>query len=549
MTPAPVAPAKSFFRRPLVAIPLLLLVTTLLGGTLGPKLFAVSDAASPGFKEYADLLATTRAWYADDLPSDKIVYASIQGMLATLDPHTAFLEPEEYGAMQEKQRGSFYGLGIIISKRNGKITVMTPLEGSPAERLGIRAGDIIDRVEGQPIDDLPVDAVVKKLKGPKGTKVKITIVRPGLPEPLQMTVTRAEIPTNSIAYSFMLEPGVGYIRLKDFTHTSSSELNEAWSKLEKQGMKKLVFDVRGNPGGLLDQAIAVSDFFLKKGERVVLTRGRNASSEQVFTAPGKAQRPRIPVVVLVNKGSASASEIVAGALQDHDRALIVGQTSWGKGLVQSVYTLTDGAGLALTTAKYYTPSGRCIQRDYHDVLEYLTPDEVDEEGEEPSRETQHRDMFRTDSGRNVFGGGGITPDVVVKAPPLSRFAATLYARGVFFEFAVDYRAHVAQVPKTFQVTPEVREEFFKFVDTRPTPFDTKARDAYAAEKDPSVIDRAIREELMNAVWGRETGYRVSLEGDVQLKKALTVFPEAEHLANWQTLKPSQLAAVGKTETR
>jgi len=205
--------------------------------------------------------------------------------------------------------------------------------------------------------------------------------------------------------------------------------------------------------------------------------------------------------------------------------------------------------LRLTTAKYYTPSGRCIQRDYHDVLEYLTPDEVDEEGEEPSRDTPHRDMFRTDSGRNVYGGGGITPDVVVKAPPLSRFAATLYARGVFFEFAVDYRAHVAQVPKTFQVTPEVREEFFKFVDTRPTPFDTKARDAYAAEKDPSVIDRAIREELMNAVWGRETGYRVSLEGDVQLKKALTVFPEAEHLANWQTTKPSQLAAVGKTETR
>ncbi len=512
----------------LLAAPLVLAATTLLGGTLGPRLLAVSDATNPMMKEYSDLLATAKAWYADDLGSEKLVYASISGMLDTLDPHSNFLEPEEYGAMQEKQRGSFYGLGIIISKRNGRVTVITPVEGSPAHRLGIRAGDIIDLVEGQPIDDLPIDAVVRKLKGPKGTKVAITIVRPGLGEPLQMTVTRAEIPTNSVSFAFMVEPEVGYIRLKDFTHTSAPEVAEAWTKLEKQGMKRLVFDLRANPGGLLDQAIAVSDFFLRKGEKVVITRGRQASSEQVFTAPGRNTRARIPVVVLVNKGSASAAEIVAGAIQDQDRGIVAGTTSWGKGLVQSVYTLSDAAGLALTTAKYYTPSGRCIQRDYKEYIEYVTP--ADEEEADLAAESGEGEVFRTASGRVVRGGGGITPDVVVKADRLSRWLATLYARGVFFEWAVQYRAKNPEVPRDFAVTDAVREDFFAFLDGRPNAPAPPARTAYGEEKDKAALDRALAEELVGAVHGPEAGYRVTIGGDVQLKKALTLFPEAGKLA-------------------
>jgi carboxyl-terminal processing protease len=352
-----------------------------------------------------------------------------------------------------------------------------------------------------------------------------------------MTVTRAEIPTNSVSFAFMVEPGVGYRRLKDFTHTSAPEIAENWDKLEKQGMKKLLLDLRGNPGGLLDQAIAVSDFFLSKNEKVVATRGRGGAQEQSFSAPGKNTHARIPVVVLVNKGSASASEIVAGSLQDHDRAVIVGQTTWGKGLVQSVYNLSDGAGLALTSAKYYTPSGRCIQRDYKDVLEYLSPE--DEEGGDaeetgPSRDalsSQKKESFRTDAGRTVYGGGGITPDVFVKAPTLSRFATTLYARGLFFEFAVDYRAKHPAIPRDFQVGDSVREEFFKFVDAKQNlPFDKGAKVMYAEEKDPLVVDRAIREELLTAAYGREAGYRAGLETDVQVRKALTLFPEAERLA-------------------
>ena len=540
----PVNLNRQMKRRLLLAV-VTLAGTTLFGGLFGPQLFALSDASNPALKEYADLLATTKAWYADDLPSDKLVYASVHGMLGSLDPHTNFLEPEEYGAMQEKQRGSFFGLGIIISKRNGKVTVITPIEGSPADRLGIRAGDIIDRVEGESIDDLAVDAVVKRLKGPKGTKVRITIVRPGLGEPLEMTVTRAEIPTNSVAFAFLLDDETAYVRLKDFTQTTVPEMLETWSKLEKQGMKRLVLDLRGNPGGLLDQAIGLSDVFLRKGEKVVFTRGRNASSEQIFNAPGRNTRPRIPVVVLINKGSASAAEIVAGALQDHDRGLIVGQTSWGKGLVQSVYTLTDGAGLALTTAKYYTPAGRCIQRDYREVIEYLIPGEEDLDSDEPETAPDRRTVFRTDSGRTVYGGGGITPDVTVKVEPLSRFAAGLFARGVLFEFAVDFRTRHASVPRNFQVSDEVRSDFFKFVDSRPNPFEKPAKELYAAEKDPGLVDRAIREELMNTVYGRESGYRVQLEGDRQLKEALGLFPEAAKLAGITGTNASQDGKLAK----
>ena len=239
------------------------------------------------------------------------------------------------------------------------------MEGTPAFKQGIRAGDIITHVEDEELkEDVSTDDVVRKLRGPKGTPVTITIRRPGLDEPIRMTITRAEIPTLSVPYAFMIGPETGYIFLRDFTHTSSRELMAAIDKLEKQGMKRLLLDLRGNPGGVLDQAVDVADVFLPKGSKVVYTRGRTPSSAQDFFAPGDGPHFDKPLVVLVNRGSASASEIVAGAIQDHDRGLIVGQRTWGKGLVQSVYTLPYGAGLALTTARYYTPSGRWIQRDY-----------------------------------------------------------------------------------------------------------------------------------------------------------------------------------------
>src|SRR5438067_8288962 len=297
---------------------------TLFGGFYGNRLFGspVQSDVQKRLKEYTDLLAAVTANAPEDVGSDKFVYSSIDGMLRTLDPHTSFLEPKEYADMQDRQKGSFYGLGILVTKRNDQVTVITPLEGTTAARLGIRAGDVISEVEGVATDELSLDEVVKRLKGPKGTTVHIKIMRVGMKEPIPLSIVRAAIPTNSISNVLMIRPGIGYIRIKDFTSTTVRELDEAIDKLNGEGMQKLVLDLRGNPGGLLDAAVGVGDHFLDKNQMIVFTKGRTADSQQEYTAPGKHQKLDVPVVVIVNRGSASASEIVAGALQDHDRSLI-----------------------------------------------------------------------------------------------------------------------------------------------------------------------------------------------------------------------------------
>ncbi|MGZ8864415.1 MAG: S41 family peptidase [Thermoanaerobaculia bacterium] len=336
---------------------------TLFGGFYGNRLFG----ATPGnaeltkrMKEYTDLLSAVTTWSAEELGSDKFVYASIDGMLRNLDPHTSFLEPKEYTDMQDRQKGTFYGLGILVTKRNDQVTVITPLEGTPAARLGIRAGDVIAEVEGVNTDDLSLDEVVKRLKGPKGTTVSIKIKRIGMKEPIPLTITRAAIPTNSISNVLMLNPGTGYIRIKDFTSTTVRELDDAIAKLDQQGMQRLVLDLRMNPGGLLDAAVGVSDHFLDKGQMIVYTKGRTADSMQEYTAPGTHERFEKPVVVLVNRGSASASEIVAGALRDTKRATVVGTRTFGKGVFQEVVPLTNGGVLDITVGEYFLPKGENI---------------------------------------------------------------------------------------------------------------------------------------------------------------------------------------------
>src|SRR5436305_10444031 len=408
---------------------------TLFGGFYGKRLLGApseTDLQQKRLREYTDLITAVASNSADDIGTDKVVYSSIDGMLRTLDPHTSFLEPKEYADMQDRQKGSFYGLGILVTKRNDQVTVITPLEGTPAARLGIRAGDAISEVEGTSTDDLTLDEVVKRLKGPKGTTVHIKIIRVGIKEPIPLTIVRAAIPTNSISNMLMLQPGVGYIRIKDFTATTVRELDESIEKLREQGMQKLVLDLRGNPGGLPDAAVGVADHFLDKGQMIVYTRGRTPDSEQSYLAPGKHQKLDMPMVLVVNRGSASASEIVAGAIQDHDRGIIVGETSWGKGLVQSVYTLQYGAGLALTTSKYYTPSGRNIQRDYSSFYDYYVADDSDEATTEvPPKD---RKQNKTNHRRTVYGGGGITPDVFVKPAPLSRTTQLLEVRSAIFNY-------------------------------------------------------------------------------------------------------------------
>jgi carboxyl-terminal processing protease len=415
-----------------------------------------------------------------------------------------------------------------VTKRNDQVTVITPLEGTPAARLGIRAGDVISEVEGVATEDLALDDVVKRLKGPKGTTVNIKIKRIGMKEPIPLTIVRAAIPTNSISNVLMLRPGVGYIRLKDFTSTTVRELSDAINKLEEQGMQKLVLDLRMNPGGLLDAAVGVSDHFLDKGQMIVYTKGRTPDSAQEYIAPGKQAKFDKPIVVLVNRGSASASEIVAGAIQDHDRGLVVGETSWGKGLVQSVYTLQYGAGLALTTSKYFTPAGRNIQRDYSSVYDYYMADEMENGPEVP---LEQREKFRTDTGRIVYGGGGITPDSIIKQPTLSRTTQVLEVRSAIFNYAVEYAAKHPDLTREITVTPAMVEEFVRFAAEKEVAAEEDIRGALTKAEDRKYIERALKAEIVAAKFGYDASYPYRLQGDAQVEKALELFPEAQKLAS------------------
>ena len=502
---------------------------TLLGGFYGNQL---SGAPTPTelhkrLKEYTDLLSAVSTWAPEDITSDKFVYSSIDGMLRTLDPHTSFLEPKEYTDMQDRQKGTFYGLGILVTKRNDQVTVITPLEGTPAARLGIRAGDVISEVEGVATDDLPLDDVVKRLKGPKGSTVNIKILRVGIEEPIPLTITRAAIPTNSISNVLMIRPGVGYIRIKDFTSTTVRELGDAIDKLQGEGMQRLVLDLRQNPGGLLDAAVGVADHFLEKGQMIVYTKGRTADAAQDYFAPGKHDRIDVPLVVLVNRGSASASEIVAGAIQDHDRGLVVGETSWGKGLVQSVYSLQYGAGLALTTSKYYTPAGRNIQRDYSSFYDYYVADEGADIVEVP---LSQREQFKTDTGRVVYGGGGITPDVIVKQPELARTTQVLEVRSAIFNYAVEYAAKHPDLTTEIQITPAIVEDFVTFAASRDFAPLADIRAVLEKPDDRRYIERALKAEIVAAKFTFDASYPFRLQGDAQVEKALELFPEAQKLA-------------------
>src|SRR5437867_2708704 len=504
---------------------------TLFGGFYGNRLFGspVQGDVQKRLKEYTDLLAAVTSWAPDDVTSDKFVYSSIDGMLRTLDPHTSFLEPKEYADMQDRPKRSFYGLGILVTKRNDQVTVTTPLEGTPAARLGIRAGDVISEVEGTSTDDLSLDEVVKRLKGPKGTTVHIKIVRVGMKEPIPLSIVRAAIPTNSISNVLMLKPGIGYIRIKDFTATTVRELDEAIDRLKSQGMQKLVLDLRQNPGGLLDAAVGVADHFLDKGQMIVYTKGRTPDSAQDYLAPGKHQKLDQPLVVLVNRGSASASEIVSGAIQDHDRGLVIGETSWGKGLVQSVYTLQYGAGLALTTSKYFTPSGRNIQRDYSSFYDYYVADE-NEEGQATEVPLKDRKQFKTDTGRVVYGGGGITPDVMVKQAPLSRISQLLEVRSAIFNYGVEYAAKHPELNKDLVISPQIIEDFVRYAADKDIASLDDIRQAIDKPNDRKYLERALKAEIVAAKFGFDASYPFRLQGDNQIEKALDVFPEAQKLA-------------------
>jgi carboxyl-terminal processing protease len=517
----------------LIVITLTLAMSVVAGSIFGER--SLGSSEEEVVSRAARVVLTAIEWLPDERSSDELVYDGIDGMLETLDPHSNFLRPSSFKKMRERQEGSFFGVGIIISRRAGQVTVIAPIDGTPAAGKGLRAGDVISAVDGTETEDLSLDEVVELVRGPEGTDVTLTIARPGFSEPLEVTIERARIPTNSVRYAFMLRPGVGYVRLSDFSNTSEREVRQAIAELTDQGMERLVFDLRDNPGGTLDAAVGVSDLFLNEGQLIVSTRGRTPDSVTTIEAPGNGNGFNGPLVILVNAGSASASEIVAGAVQDHDRGLIIGEVTWGKGLVQTVYTVRD-AGLALTTARYYTPAGRCIQRDYESFIDYITHRGTsDGEGSPDS-------TYTTDAGRTVTGGGGIAPDLDVPAEEIPEAAVRLYSRSAYFRFAVQIAQKIAEESRPewarqLTMNDALLERFWSFVESEEL---LDPEDLVAARTNDAVVEavgRALRVEALNLAIDLEAGYRLAIEGDLQVREALQSMPQADAL--WEAWRDDQ----------
>ena len=509
----------------------------LIGGMLASHAEVDADKTVTQVRTFGRILALVEDNSVSKVESKDMVENAIQGMLHTLDPHSNYLNREAYSEMKDEQRGSFHGLGIQITKRgpDKPLTILAPIDGTPAAKAGLQPGDVISKIEGQDTIELTVQDAVRKLKGEKGTKVTITIQRPGEEDsaPFDVTLVRDEIPTKSLAHSFMVQPGVGLIRISNFTSTTTAELDDAIEALKAKGMDRLILDLRSNPGGLLDQAVGVSSRFIPEGKLVVYTRGRIPGSDQDYTAKGD-ERTDVPLVVLVDHSSASASEIVSGAIQDHDRGLVVGVTTFGKGLVQRVIPLRDGGALALTTAKYYTPAGRLIQRDYTDLDDYFLDPEL--EGDTPAPETSlsGREQRKTDSGRIVYGGGGITPDYIVPNEKEPLVLSRMRRENQLFDFAVKYVARHPQLKPDFAVDDAMLKSFKEFLTQRKFRLEDGA-----FEQSRKAIETRLRSQIARVKWGAEAETRVLAEGDPQVQKAMTLFEEAAKLA--------QAGEVGRRE--
>jgi carboxyl-terminal processing protease len=470
--------------------------------------------------------------YVQPPDSRTLAYASIRGALETLDPHSYFLDPDTLSRMREDYSGKFYGLGIQINKQEDRLVVISCIEGMPAARLGVQPGDVIATIDGESTKPLTSYEAMQKLRGPKGTKVTITILREGLDTPFELAVIREEIPLHSVSYAFLLDDGVGYMYIRTFSETLVAEVEAKIADLKALGMTSLILDLRWNQGGPFFPSLELADEFLAKGALLVSVRGRNRNYDKEFRALRDGQQEGIPLVVLVNGISASASEIVAGAVMDNDRGLIVGEDSWGKGLVQTVFPLGSTA-VALTTAKYYTPSGRSIQRDYSRIEDYLMNTGV---------RTESREVRYTARGRKVLGQGGITPDYKVPLT-LKPLTAELTFRGAFFSYGRRFVARQTPLSKSYLMpgdkepaeaaagrtvlTPafaagdDVIADFQEHLRTLKVEYSPE-RFAEAADE----VRKEIEREVVSSAWNLEEGMRAYRRKDPVVQKAIAVMPEA-----------------------
>jgi carboxyl-terminal processing protease len=523
--------------RSLSAAGSIIAVSAVVGGLFGRAALVAQDQVPDQYKVFTAALKAVEQNYVGEVESDRLVYSAITGMLQTLDPHSSFMDPRSFAQMRERQEGRYYGLGITINVVDGDVTVFNVFEGSPAYQRGLRRGDVIVLIEGETTKGWNTEQAVRKLRGPKGTSVNIAIRRATYDEPIKLAVMRDEVHIPTIPAAIMLDASTGYIKLQDFGENTDPELGRALRELTQKGMKRLVFDLRGNPGGALDQAIKVSNRFLPKGNLIVYTRGRVANSDQDYRATDSSDYLNLPMVTLVSRTSASASEIVSGALQDHDRSLIVGETTFGKALVQSVYRLSQGAGAAITTARYYTPSGRLIQRPWDGTFdEYMTYVLRDQDGNKPHKES---DLKYTDSGRKVYSGGGVEPDRRFDGPSdgfnPTRLGRSIAARNLFDTYAQQFSrrgdtrisragGQTRELDPGYEVTDAMLADFKALVQKSPVLFDETSW-----QKDLEFIKAMIHREIDMDLFGVAAAFQNLAKRDPQLQFALGLFPEAQQL--------------------
>jgi carboxyl-terminal processing protease len=495
-------------------------------------------------RDYVAAIDLVREKYVEEVEYEALTTTAIQGMLRTLDPHSNYYDRKSFEEMRMEQRSQYYGIGASILGRHHGVYIIETFKDTPAAQAGLRYGDQIIAIDGKSTETWNSDQVRDNLRGELGVEVKVTVRRAGVDEPITLAMDRGAVDLPSISGYYIVKPGVGYVALsRGFHSTTSDELTSAISALKAQGMNSLLLDLRGNPGGFLEQAILVGAKFLQRGQVILSVRGRGRGGDRDW--PAESGMPEtFPLVVLIDDGSASASEIVAGAIQDHDRGMIVGEPSFGKGLVQTIYPLSGGAGLTLTTARYYTPSGRLIQRDYSNGSSYEYHFRRSANGSNTAQ-ASHNDMRRTDTGRAVYGGGGIDPDIKIEAPTFSDAQGTIWTTGLFMFVrelmagrvadAPDFKRDAIEFdhqprPAEFVVSDQIMKAYREFM----VDFLAKNHDVNLTMK---TVDenlewarQKIREEALIAAYGVDTQRRMMAETDTQLQRAMAEIPQSAQLA-------------------
>ena len=548
-------------RRMLIIVPVILAgVTLALGGVFLKDVLATGRTIYTEIALFNQVLNLVKTYYVEETEADSLIQGAIVGMLEQLDPHSNYIDPKRFERMDERNRGSYSGVGISFAIRNNWLTVISPLEGGPSAKLGIRPGDIISHIEGESAYGIKESEVFEKLRGRRSTLVHVTIRRGGYDEPIEYEIERDDILIQSVPYAFLLDDEIGYIRMGRFSATTSDELQEALDELSTEGMERLILDLRSNSGGYLNQAIEVADKFLKGGKKIVYTQGRILGSSEEYFSSDQGQTD-IPLVVLINSGSASASEIVSGAIQDWDRGIVAGQTSFGKGLVQRQYPLPNNGALLLTVARYYTACGRLIQRPYEggerdeyyrhagdtqtDLNEAIDGDLEDLHPETPADSSGHP-MYRTLlQGRPVYGGGGIRPDVEIDLFHRSRLDAELTFQRKYFDYIniavperhVHWDGSFQEYLESFAVEDEVLDHFKGYLEADSFAFEADSFDVHVDE-----IRRGIRSEVANHYWGDDARYRIMIIDDPTVHRAIELMPHAEAILNESRRIEEQRAA-------